>query len=260
MLQRLTTPLKLWLAITLVVGLLSGCGSSSPVSANNYPLVSISEQGNQKSRVYRAENQSVPDVAHALADEVTPKEISKDDPDRMFLVYPDEWYHVQRDPQKAEDTLIEVSNQEFVRQNYNPSFLQGYITAQIINGIFDLLKSGKQYGDYRGYGTRDIYHPSSGGNYHVPSTQEKKATPPLTVPKSGSIVKRSDKAPSTSTPPSTSGNGSSVGSEGDVTKKGTINKSGGSDPTPKSSNLSPPKSNSPPKTKVGSSGSISKRR
>jgi hypothetical protein len=254
MLQRLSTPLKLLLSFALAVGLLSGC-SSSPVSASNYPLVSVSEKGNQSSRVYRAENQTVPEVAHALADEKSPQEISKDDPEHMFLVYPDEWYHVQRDPQKSTDTLIEVSSKEFVKQNYNPSFLQGYIAAHLVDQLFDILRSRNQsYGDYRGYSSREIYR--SGPEYHAPTTQEKKAAPPLTVPGTGSIIKRSDKAPVT---PDTR---SRVGSDGDVTKKsGTIIRSsdGNNSTTPKSSKFSPPRNTSPPKTRVGGSGSIRRR-
>ena len=54
----------------------------------------------------------------------------------MFLVYSDKMYNLQKDKEKPSDTLIEVSNEEFVRQNYQPSFLQGYIMGSILNDIF----------------------------------------------------------------------------------------------------------------------------
>ncbi len=58
----------------------------------------------------------------------------------MFLVYSDKIYNLQKDKEKPSDTLIEISNKEFVRQNYQPSFLQGYIMGSILNDIFGSRK------------------------------------------------------------------------------------------------------------------------
>lgn len=268
--QRLYRYVKLLVSTALALSLVTGCGSN-PVSAS-YPLDSVTENGSAVSRVYRAENKTVPEVAQGIANERAPKEISKEDPERMFLVYPDELYHLQRDPQKPSDTLIEVSSKEFVRQNYNPGFLEGFLLASIMHDFFDALKYPA--GNYRGYTSKDVYKPRI--DYHKPTEQEKKQAPPITRQGTGSIIKRSD------TPASS---GSTVGSGGSITKKqpdgksdtgtppgtggtGTITKSPGESSgsvsggtTPKSgSSFSPPKNNSPPKTKVGGSGSITKRR
>lgn len=77
--------------------------------------------------MYRAANRSVPEVAKELINEREPKQASKEDENQMFLVYSDKIYNLQKDKEKPSDTLIEISNKEFVRQNYQPSFLQGYI-------------------------------------------------------------------------------------------------------------------------------------
>lgn len=264
--HRMMRVLKLFIAFALVTSLVSGCGSQS-VSAT-YPLESVTQKGSETSKVYRAADKTVPQVAQELSEQRKPLEVSKEDPDRMFLVYNDEWYHLQRDPQKPSDTLIEVDNKEFVRQNYNPGFLEGYILGSILNDLFD---SHKRYpGNYRGYTSRDVYKPNI--DYHIPTSQEKKATPPLTVEGKGSIIKRGDN--------SGGGAGTSIGSGGDITKKssgttpatggtGTISKSpsdssgsisSGSSSGSGSSKFAPPKNNSPPKTRVGGSGRITKRR
>lgn len=269
--QRLGHILKLFLALSLVASLASGCGSQT-VSAT-YPLESVIQNGPESSKVYRAENKTVPQVAQELAEQRKPREMSKEDPERMFLVYPDEWYHLQRDVNKPSDTLIEVDNQEFVRQNYDFGFLEGYLLAQLLDNLFD---SHKRYpGQYRGYTSKDIY--KSKTDYHKPSEQEKKANPPLTVTGKGSIIKRTDKS---TVAGSSNGAGTSIGSGGDITKKssgappatagstGTISKTSGSSGTVQSDSsaksgttkIAPPKNNSPPKTRVGGSGRITKRR
>jgi hypothetical protein len=263
--QRLGHVLKLFLALSLVASLASGCGSQT-VSAS-YPLESVTQNGPETSKVYRAVDKTVPQVAQELAEQQKPREMSKEDPERMFLVYSDEWYHLQRDAQKPSDTLIEVDNQEFVRQNYDFGFLEGYLLAGLLDKLFD---SHKRYpGQYRGYSSKDIY--KSKTDYRKPTEQEKKANPPLTVSGKGSIIKRGDKS---------TGAGTSIGSGGDITKKnsgsppstsgstGTISKTSGSSGTVQSDSsaksgttkIAPPKNNSPPKTRVGGSGRITKRR
>lgn len=82
----------------------------------------FAKEGKQESYVYRAANRSVPEVAKELINEREPKQASKEDENQMFLVYSDKIYNLQKDKEKPSDTLIEISNKEFVRQNYQPSF------------------------------------------------------------------------------------------------------------------------------------------
>jgi len=254
--------IKLLLVPPLFLLTLAGCG---PSVGGTYPLESVSAKDQQTSRVYRAENKTVPVVAKELADQNEPDEMSKEDDQHMFLIYPDEVYHIQQDAAKPADTLIEVDSKEYVRNNYDSSFLQGYILASVLDDLFDGHKRSYQ-GGYRGYTSRDIYKPS--GTYHVPTTEEKKVVPPMTTAGKGSIIKRG----------STSKNSDgSVGSDGNLFKKqvepsksstGKIIRSAGSSSSGSSSSMTPkrssifssPKSNSPPRTKTGGFGRITKRR
>ncbi|KQL44164.1 hypothetical protein AN963_22315 [Brevibacillus choshinensis] len=253
--------IKLLLVPALFLLTLAGCGS--PSVGETYPLESVSSKDKgQTSRIYRAENKTVPVVAKELADQNQPDEISKEDAEHMFLVYPNEIYHIQQDTAKPTDTLIEVDTKEYVRNNYDSSFLQGYILASVLDDLFD----GHKKGSYRGYSNKDIYKPT--GTYHVPSADEKKVAPPITTAGKGSIIKRGSTSKNTD---------SSVGSDGNILKKqvepsknssGKIIRNSSSNSssssgsvTPKRSSIfSSPKSNSPPRTKTGGYGRITKRR
>lgn len=260
--QALYKAIKLILVPALLLLALSGCNTQSV--GETYPLESvISKDGSQTSRVYRAENKTVPEVAKELSAQREPDEISKEDEKHMFLVYSDEWYHLQQDEAKPSDTLIEVDSKEFVRQNYNPSFLEGYILASILSDLFDGHKSYP--GTYRGYTTKEVYKPS--GTYRTPTAEEIKKAPPITTQGTGSIIKRGAK-----------GKDTTVGSEGSITKKPVDTSSGSSkkgkitrtsskgssisdsSSSKKSSIFSTPRSKSPPRTKVGGFGRITKRR
>src|SRR5690242_14445620 len=118
MLKRLFIMLSVTaLALGIFSSVLTGCSKSV---SDSYPLESVTGNGKETSRVYRAANKTVPEVAKELTENKKPQEASKEDDERMFLVYSDEWYNIQKDPKNAKDTLIEVSNTEFVRNNYSP--------------------------------------------------------------------------------------------------------------------------------------------
>ncbi|AHA08044.1 MULTISPECIES: DUF4247 domain-containing protein [Bacillus] len=265
MIKSFVIPILAIVILLVVAGYaLSGCqGGQTKSIQDRYPLESVAKEGKQESYVYRAANRSVPEVAKELINEREPKQASKEDENQMFLVYSDKIYNLQKDKEKPSDTLIEISNKEFVRQNYQPSFLQGYIMGSILNDIFGSKKSSS--GDYRGYNDRQNHKPVI--PERPPTKEEKKTPPPITKEGKGSIIKRGDnvdskssvgdkgsiteKGNNTTPPPST-------GSKGKITK--TPGGSSGSDVKPKSSIKTPPRNTSPPKTRVGGSGKITKRR
>ncbi|MDI4650246.1 DUF4247 domain-containing protein [Cohnella hashimotonis] len=246
----LRSSIHLTVMLALVVTLLSACGSSLNVK-ETYPLESVSGSGSQTSYVYRAAGETVQEVATALEAKKKPEQVSKDDPEHMFLVYSDQIIHVQKDPNKPEDSLIEVDSKEYVRQNYSPSFLEGYLLASLIGNLFDSSRGG-YYGDYRGYGNQKSYPPTT-GSYRTPTVSDQKVAPPLTVDKKGSIFKRGSKSDS----------GSSVGSDGLFGKKkpttGSITRDGTSGSKGKSGSSFKPRKTTKPRTSFGGSGRIRRR-
>ncbi|MCM3171745.1 DUF4247 domain-containing protein [Paenibacillus sp. MER 99-2] len=242
--KRMAHGLKLMFVLSLVMSLLSACGA--PTVQDTYPLESVSGSGNTTSYVYRAAERTVPEVAQELSEQRQPDQISAESTERMFLVYQDQYYHLQQDPDKAEDTLIEVDSKEYVRQNYDSSFLQGYLTATLIGNLFDSFGGGGN-GKYRGYTNKDTYKPS-GGTYRAPTSNDKKLAPPITVDRKGSITRRGGDTDTSV------GSGGGLFSRKKEPSSGKIDrgKSGGLFDSPKSSYKKP-------KTRVGG-GRIMRRR
>ena len=240
--------LKILLILSLVVPILAGCAGGLNVS-EQYPLESVS---GTDSYVYRAAGQTVPEVAALLAEQRKPDQQSEESPERMFLVYSDQVIHIQQDPEKPEDALIEVSTKEYVRENYSPSFLETYLMASIISDLFD--RGRYVGGDYRGYGSQDTYKPKQ--TYRTATADDKKMAPPMTVNRSGSIFRRSADADATvQRSGSASSTSSSSSSSGKIVRDGSSSSSSSGS----SSVFTKPKTTKVPKIKKGI-GKIGRRR
>ncbi|KEO84520.1 DUF4247 domain-containing protein [Tumebacillus flagellatus] len=184
--QRLTRTIALTLALTVFT---VGCGmeNSANFIKNQYALEDVKGSGDTQQKVYRAPGQTVPDVAKKIADEQKPDEMSKESTERMFLVYPQTLIHVQQDPNKKEDALIEVDTKEFVRQNYDPSFLNGFLAASLLSNIFGSGWRSYRGGGYTGVGYDPTYRGrTGGGTYTPPYTSPSRTTPSVKPPKSSS--------------------------------------------------------------------------
>lgn len=224
-----------WLALILVFALLAGCGDSGNYIKENYSLIDVQGQGKSTAKIYSVTGKDVPTVAHELEQQEKPQEISKESTERMFLVYDNKIIHVQKDPNNENTTLVELDSVQYAKDNYDPSFLQGYLTATLLQSLFGggWFNSHKGY-DYRGYTSTKRYDdygkyqtaPYPGGSapaktpaQTAPSTSERKGSFTTTPPKSGTdtgsdggAVRRNDgsmpnygKAPSSgSSTPSTS--------------------------------------------------------
>lgn len=264
MFRQLSNALKIVLVLVLGASILAGCSGQSAVGG--YPLLSVSKNGNQESYIYQADNQTVPEVAKKLSGQRKPEQMSKTDSQQMFLVYSNELYDIQKDKKNPNNTVIEVSNKAFVDNNYSSSFLKGYLSAVLLDQIFQLGQNA--VGNYRGYTNSKTY--PSASKYRRPTVQEKKVIPPITKQTTGSIIRRSNSGSNSNTVSSTlSKIGTSVSkdmgqafrsvekSTGKIFKANSG--SGSNKVAPKSSTISIPKNNSPPKIKTGGFGKIIKR-
>ncbi|QQE76886.1 DUF4247 domain-containing protein [Alicyclobacillus sp. SO9] len=153
-------------AVLAVVLLVSGCSPHSTIS-NKFPLVNVVQdnQGNT-SKVYEAANETVPQVAQWLKKKNKPKEISKVDAKRMFLLYRSDLVQIEQDPKSPQNSLIEVSSQQFVKDHYDHSFLAGYLTASILDNMFGWhrYRSYPAGMGYDGYVTRSGRLAKNAGN------------------------------------------------------------------------------------------------
>lgn len=203
-----------WLAVVLVFALLAGCGDASNYIKENYSLIDVDGQGKSTAKIYSVQGKDVPTVAKELANNETPSEISKEDADQMFLVYDNKIINVQKDQENKNTTLVQVDSLQYAKEHYDSSFLQGYVTATLLQSLFGGDWTGGS-GSYRGYTSTKRYEdygkqqsapaPSS-TTTPAPSTTERKGTFTTSPSDSGSrSIRRNDgstknyKTPSRST-------------------------------------------------------------
>ncbi|MDI3328549.1 MAG: DUF4247 domain-containing protein [Alicyclobacillaceae bacterium] len=233
-----------WGLLVLVLAvLLAGCGAMDYVS-KTYPLESANQSGGGMQKVYRAENKSVPEVARELREQEAPEEVSKESAQEMFLVYRDRLIHLQQDPERPQDTLIEIDDNQFVKEHYDPSFLEGFLLASTLDRIFGggWHFGGGSFGHYRGY-RWEPHAPAPPPASESPGMKKPPAEPPKTVAGTGSFTRRTD-LPSAN-PPQTE----------------TVRSGGESSKTAVSAGDRPSRSvSSPPKVSKGSTGSFTRRR
>ncbi|MEK3724195.1 DUF4247 domain-containing protein [Paenibacillus sp. FSL H8-0034] len=184
-----------WLAIVLVFSLifplLVGCSDAGNFVKDNYSLVDVQGQGKTTAKVYSVEGKDVPTVSNEIAANEKPKEMSKESLDQMFLVYNSRIINVQKDPNKENTTLVEIDSIEYAKENYDSSFLQGYVAASVLQSLLGSgWSSGNRSGsDYKGYRTTQRY--DDYGKYQQPAAKPQaspKSTPvPTTTDRKGSF-------------------------------------------------------------------------
>ncbi|MFD2673563.1 DUF4247 domain-containing protein [Marinicrinis sediminis] len=120
--------------------------------------VVYNEQGSEAT-IYRSFNSSVAQTVQRVQELEKPLHTSKNDSEHMFLVYEDHLVHVMQDAAKPQNTLVELSDKQFVQQSYSMGLLETYLILQIVDEVFDLKYKKRKYaGTYGGYVT-------TGGNY-----------------------------------------------------------------------------------------------
>jgi hypothetical protein len=177
-----------WVSFLLIIALLTACGADAGrYIKDQYPLVSVDGKGSNLSKVYLVENKSVPAVSAELAAKESPKEKSKDSDDQMFLVYNDKVINVQKDPSESKNTLVQIDSIEYAKSHYDSSFLQGYLTATLLQSLFGggWYNSKRPY-DYKGY-TRTPTYNTGGGKATTPTTDVSKDKKPTTSDRTGTF-------------------------------------------------------------------------
>lgn len=217
-----------WLAWLLVVALLAGCSNAASYVKEQYPLVDVQGKGKDSAKIYSAEGKDVPTVAKELAQKEKPQEMSKESADQMFLVYNDKIINLQKDPQQESSTLIEIDTIEYAKDHYDSSFLQGYVTATLLQSLFGGAWYQRSYpSDYRGYSWSKSYGggAASGSAAQTPVKDDKNK--PATTDRSGSFTSKSS---------------TSSAAKSNSSSSGTVRKNDGS--TPKYGNSSKPSTSS----------------
>ncbi|GGI45455.1 hypothetical protein GCM10008018_12160 [Paenibacillus marchantiophytorum] len=177
-----------WLSFLLIITLLTACGADAGrYVKDQYPLVSVDGKGSNLSKVYSVEGKSVPVVASEIAAKETPKEKSKESEDQMFLIYTDKVINIQKDPKDSTNTLVQIDSIQYAKTHYDSSFLQGYLTATLLQSLFGGSWFNNRGGyDYKGY-TRTPTYNAGNGNSTAPTTDTSKDKKPTTSDRTGTF-------------------------------------------------------------------------
>ncbi|MEK4027105.1 MULTISPECIES: DUF4247 domain-containing protein [Bacillaceae] len=169
---------QLLLLVTLFTSaavLLAGCGSVQieDYISDNYSLIDVvRSQAAEDSYVYLAEDQQVKEVADELIQVQEPDEIGKYVNGKQVLIYDDQFVILTEAPKEPDQTLIEVSDQEFVRNHYHPGFFQGMLLGNMLSNMFgggwdrdQRSRCNSAYNNdcYGGYGSTGRWNPGAAG-------------------------------------------------------------------------------------------------
>ncbi|MBM7580366.1 DUF4247 domain-containing protein [Jeotgalibacillus terrae] len=101
-----------------------------------YDTVESAENSDRYARIYQAENTNLSSVSDSLQSHETPDEMSEINNGKQIFIYDDVFVTLTESEEDADNTMIEVAEQEFARNNYGPSFFEGYLLASLISNIF----------------------------------------------------------------------------------------------------------------------------
>lgn len=142
----------------LVVVLLSACSIQSSgyetiykddlakFIQKEYPLfdvVASAESSSNYSEVYVAEGKALDQVALELQGVKQPLRISDKNNEKQVLVYNHLFVILSKDEDNTGNTLIELANKEFVRNNFNPGFFEGMLLMTFLDDVLDVDDWGK---------------------------------------------------------------------------------------------------------------------
>ncbi|MBU8908944.1 DUF4247 domain-containing protein [Desertibacillus haloalkaliphilus] len=135
-----------------------------------YPLfdvVASSIDSSNYSEIYVAEGKGMAEVATEIEAVKEPVQSSDENDGKQVLVYDQFFVILSVAEDNRANTLIELANKEFVRNNFNPSFFEGMLLMSMLNNML----GGNDWGNtrrqqcnnnpdecYRGYST-------SGGSF-----------------------------------------------------------------------------------------------
>ncbi|WP_240733130.1 DUF4247 domain-containing protein [Jeotgalibacillus sp. S-D1] len=115
--------------------------------SNNYSLydtISSTENSDEYARVYLAEDRDISAVSSELQDHEEPTEMSELREGKQVFIYDNQFVTLTESEDNSSDTMIEVAEEEFVRNNYSPGFFQGYLLASVLGNMF-----GNNWGSQR---------------------------------------------------------------------------------------------------------------
>lgn len=142
--------------------------------SNHFPFVDTVSGEQATANVYGTLQFGVEELATLLNDIQPATEVSDYKEGQQILIYQDQFVTLKESEEVEDATLVEVASEQFVRNNYAPSFLTTYFTIRMLDGLFgnnwvtDRHNYCRNNGCYGGY--------SSTASYDNVTTNRKRGT------------------------------------------------------------------------------------
>ncbi|KNE22411.1 DUF4247 domain-containing protein [Virgibacillus pantothenticus] len=129
-------------------------------------VVSSQENSSDISEIYIAEDKSIDEVVNELQEHEEPEKLSERSDNKQALIYDNLFVIVTEDEDNPENSTVEIAEQQFVRDNYNPSFFNGLFALWLLDEVLDVDDWGKKR-QSKCKNSGDCYggYQSSGGLY-----------------------------------------------------------------------------------------------
>ncbi|WP_407269019.1 DUF4247 domain-containing protein [Radiobacillus sp. PE A8.2] len=138
------------------------------VIANNFELLDVVQGEDAIANVYATRQFSVSEIVSVISEAIEPDEISDLKNNQQILIYPNHFVTFKVSEEDADVVLMEVATEQFVRDNYSPSFLQTYFAFRLLDSVLGVPNWGSSRsnkcangGCYGGYSTSKPYNQGS---------------------------------------------------------------------------------------------------
>jgi hypothetical protein len=101
-------------------------------------IVSSQEDSSDISEVYIAEDKSIDEVVSELREHEEPDRISDRSDQKQALVYDNLFVIVTEDEDDSDNSTVEIASQQFVRDNFQPSFFHGLFAYWLLDEVLDV--------------------------------------------------------------------------------------------------------------------------
>jgi len=125
--------------------------------ADHFSLADTVQGDTGTVQVYATINFEHEELASLLTSSIQPQETSEVVDGQQIFIYPEHFVTLKPSPDDETVLLIEVAPEQFVRNNYAPSFLSTFFTIQMLNSLFgngwansqaQSCQAGNCYGGY----------------------------------------------------------------------------------------------------------------
>lgn len=129
-------------------------------------VIASQEDSSDISEIYIAENKDIDDVVNELREHEEPEKLSERSDNKQALIYDNLFVIVTEDEEDPDNSTVEIAEQQFVRDNYNPSFFHGLFALWLLDEVLDVDDWGKKR-QSKCKNSGDCYggYHSSGGSY-----------------------------------------------------------------------------------------------